>query len=671
MVPAVVLKGKDGMHSTRKPEGSPSSLRVDPVSRRDFLSRTTMAGAVGAAATKALAHGDGDVPPKPAATTPLESLAAPGRAGLLFPQQNTLRNVLDISGIWDFQLDPQEEGEDKRWFQALPAPRPIPVPCSWNDLFDDARDYLGLAWYRRETYVPPSWRGQRIFLRVGSANYAAKVWVNGDLVAEHLGGHLPFVADITKRVSFTKGNVIAISVENKQLPGRVPPGAGPGGGGVAGLMAGFPLTTYDFFPYAGLHRPVLLYSVPAHPSIDDVTVKTTIEGRDGVVMVRVTTADTYAGKGRVRLGGTETMLTFQAGTAEKAVRVPSARFWSPQDPHLYPLTVTLTQGSHAVDSYSLDVGIRTVAISGDQLLLNGQPVQLRGFGKHEDFPLSGRGQNLPVWIRDYELLRWVGANSYRTSHYPYAEEAMQLADRLGFLVINEIPAVGLDFRESDEVTAQRQTQALQELRELIARDKNHPSTIMWNVANEPLGGLPLGLGPRDARAEAAGMTFFRELYAEAHRLDDTRPVTLVGVQGGVKEWHGIFDVVCINRYYGWYTQPGQLELGRQALARELDELHQTFGKPIIVAEFGGDTIPGTHNTAVEMWTEEYQVEFLRGFLEIAAQRPFMAGMHVWAFADFKTGQGTGRAEGMNFKGVFTRDRRPKMAAHFLRSRWAQ
>ena len=141
------------------------------------------------------------------------------------------------------------------------------------------------------------------------------------------------------------------------------------------------------------------------------------------------------------------------------------------------------------------------------------------------------------------------------------------------------------------------------------------------------------------------------------------------MQQGARNWHGIFDVVCVNAYYGWYTQPGQLELGRQVLARELDELHEAFGKPVMITEFGADALPGAHNTQAETWTEEYQLELLRGFLEVAAQRPFMCGMHVWNFADFKTAQGTMRAVAMNHKGVFTRDRRPKMAAHFLRSRW--
>ena len=653
------------------------------VNRRKFLRQSVAFMAVGAGTlvspagflsltymTKAALLEEPAVAHSPSGS-PLSQGAIPLTRGLLYPQQNHIRNVLDTSGIWHFQLDPREEGEAQGWFNALPSPRSIAVPCSWNDLFDDARDYLGLAWYWNELWVPSGWRGQRVFLRVGSANYAAKVWVNGALVAEHFGGHLPFVAGIGSHLAWDRKNVIAISVENEQLPERVPPGPASKGAGVFGTMAPFPATTYDFFPYAGLHRPVLLYSVPAAAHIDDVTVVTTIDRSDGVVTVKVAAAGEYSGKGTVHLNDSDADLNFRAGSAEATLRVPSARFWGPRDPHLYPLTITLTDGKRATDSYSLDIGIRTVAVRGDQLLLNGQPVTLTGFGKHEDFPLHGRGLNLPMWIRDYELLKWVGANSYRTSHYPYAEEAMQLADRLGVMVINELPAVGLNFEDADDLTAQRLTQCRQQLRELIARDKNHPSTIMWSVANEPVAGAILGAGPPVPKAVEAGTRFFGEMYAEAHRLDGTRPVTLVGVQGGPTQWHGLFDVVCINRYYGWYTQSGQLEQAAQVLARELDDLHRAFNKPIMLTEFGTDTVAGAHNAPPEMWTEEYQVEFLRRYLDVAAQRSFVAGMQVWAFADFKTGQNASRAAGMNFKGLFTRDRRPKMAAHFLRSRWFQ
>jgi beta-glucuronidase len=641
------------------PDDRPASI-----TRRSFF----MLGAGLTGAASVVARGAAAQSRPESQSPPSASVA--GHGGLLYPRQNQVRNVLDTSGVWEFQLDPREEGEAQRWFDGLPMPRPIAVPCSWNDLYDDARDYLGLAWYRHEVYVPGGWRGQRVFLRIGSANYAARVWLNGTLVAAHLGGHLPFAADVTGRLAWDRKNVIAIAVENRQLPERVPPGPAAGGGGVFGTMTPFPATTYDFFPYAGLHRPVVLYSVPAAAHIEDITVVTTIEGSTGVVHLEVATAGGYAGKGKARLNGMETELEFRAGSADAILRVASARFWSPRDPHLYPLTISLTDGPRVADSYTLDIGIRTVAVRGEQLLLNGQPIKLTGFGKHEDFPLTGRGQNLPMWIRDYELLRWVGANSYRTSHYPYAEEAMDLADRLGVLVINETPAVGLNFEDADRLTAERLAQCQQHLRELIARDKNHPSTIMWCVANEPVAGAILGASPPVPRAVDAGSHFFRTLYMEAHRLDATRPVTLVGVQGGPPEWLGLFDVVCINRYYGWYTFPGELDKAAQALARELDELHRSLGKPIIITEFGTDTLSGAHKMPPEMWTEEYQVEFLRRYLDVAAARPFMAGMHVWAFADFKTGQNVSRAAATNFKGVFTRDRRPKMAAHFLRSRWA-
>lgn len=604
-------------------------------------------------------------PPQPQNSPP------PGQ-GLLYPQRNETRDLIDLSGLWQFQMDPQGEGEAQGWFRDLPSPRAIPVPCSWNDLFDDAHTYLGLAWYRTEVWMPLGWRGRRVILRIGSATYAAKVWVNGSVVTEHLGGNLPFAVEITDQLAWDRANVIAITVENEPRPERVPPGPPPGGGGVLGVAAGFPGTTYDFFPYAGLHRQVWLCAVPT-VHIDDITVVTTIEGGDGIVDVKVATVGAYAGTGKARLDDIEADLEFRAGAAESILRVPGARFWSPQDPHLYALTVTLTNEAQVTDTYSLDIGIRTVAVQGDQILLNGRPIRLTGFGKHEDFALSGRGLNLPMWIRDYELLRWIGANSYRTSHYPYPEEVMQLADQRGVLVINEIPAVGLNFADAEDLTQQRLTQAQTQLRELIARDKNHPSTIMWCVANEPLvrtlnEDVPLS-PPQKQKAVDAGTQFFRHLYDEVYRLDGTRPVTLVGVGGGPPEWHEPFDVISINRYYGWYALGGRLDQAAKVLARELDELHQSFGKPIIITEFGTDTLPGTHSLPPEMWSEEYQLEFLRRYLDVAAQRPFMAGMHVWAFADFRTVQGVGRAGGMNFKGVFTRDRRPKMAAHFLRARW--
>lgn len=604
------------------------------------------------------------------AAPPERSAPRGSRVGTLQPRQNAHRNTFDLSGLWDFQLDPKDEGEGARWFERLPAPRAIAVPCSWNELFDDARDYVGLAWYWTQVFVPSSWRGERVFLRVGSANYACKIWVNGELVAEHLGGHLPFAAEITERISWTQPATIAISVENKPLPERVPAGSSPAGGLFTGIVGGYPATTYDFFPYAGLHRSVIMFSVP-RTHIEDVTVRTTLEGSDGRVDVSVLATDGHSGAGRVRFGSIEAALRFRDGVAEVSLRVPDVRPWSPRDPHLQPLVITLEDGERETDAYTLDVGIRTVEVRGDRLLLNGEPITLTGFGKHEDFPIHGRGFDLPLLVRDYELLRWVGANSYRTSHYPYSEEALDLADRLGVLVIDETPAVSLNFADSGELVARRLDQCQRSLDELIARDKNHPSVILWCVANEPMAGGSPGVGGAPPTAVEEGSRFFRVLYDQVRARDATRPVTLAGVMGGPVEWLSIFDVVSINRYYGWYVLGGRLDAAQAALAQELDSLHQKLGKPILISEFGTDTVAGSHSQPPEMWTEEYQVEFLRRYLDAAESRPFVAGVHVWNFADFKTGQGILRAAGLNQKGVFTRDRRPKMAAHFLRSRWCR
>lgn len=198
---------------------------------------------------------------------------------MLYPIQNETRNILDLSCVWDFQPDFEEVGEQKGWFNRLENPRPIAVPGSWNEQYEDLSDYLGMSWYVKSTHIPSTWKGQRVFLRVGSANCAAKVWINGTLVAQHLGGHVPFAVEITNKVVWSQRTVIAIRVENHQLPERVPAGPSSAEGLLSGMSSAYPATTYDYFPYAGLHRPVQLYSVPSI-YIEDITVVTTIDGTD-------------------------------------------------------------------------------------------------------------------------------------------------------------------------------------------------------------------------------------------------------------------------------------------------------------------------------------------------------------------------------------------------------
>ena len=593
---------------------------------------------------------------------------------MLYPIQNNTRNKLDISGIWDFRIDPDGIGEAEGWANGLAASRPIAVPGSWNEQYEDLFGYLDLAWYVTTVTVPSSWQGQRIFIRVGSACYYGTVYVNGVKVGSHEGGHLPFAFEISEHIRWDQANVIAISVENELKPTRVPSG---NMNSMMGMFASTPRTTFDFYPFAGLHRPVVLYSTP-QTHIEDVTVVTDIHGAGGSVKVTVRLNDDVAGSGAVRLTGGDTRieagLNFVAGKAETTLIVPNARFWSDQDPYLYDLAVEaagVESPRPFDDQYSLKVGIRTIAVQGGQILLNGQPVQMNGFGRHEDFIASGKGLNLPLMVKDYQLMRWTGANSYRTSHYPYSEEEMQLADREGFLIIDEIPAVSLQFGDEENIPVRLQV-CLRQIDELIARDKNHPSVVMWCVANEP---MPVGFGVGSvgekfvSPSEAIGKEFLDTLAARARALDPTRLVTVVTVMGGPTSWMEQSDVVCMNRYWGWYTLGGELEKARAKLAEELDEVWQQFKRPIIMTEFGADTLAGMHGHPTVMWTEEYQADFIRMHLETAAARPFVAGMHVWNFADFAAVQSIARVGGLNMKGIFTRTRSPKMAAYVLREFW--
>ncbi|HZG68276.1 MAG TPA: beta-glucuronidase [Herpetosiphonaceae bacterium] len=589
---------------------------------------------------------------------------------MLYPIQNDVRNRLDLSGIWNFRTDPEGGGEQQGWFNGLTESRPIAVPGSWNEQYEDLFGYLGLAWYVRRTYVPSTWQGQRVFIRVGSANYQGTVYINGERVGSHEGGHLPFAFEITQLIRWDAENTIAISVENELKPTRVPSGNLPSS--AMSMFMSTPRTTFDFYPFAGLHRPVVLYTLP-QTHIDDVTVVTDIDGAEGTVQVTARLNEALNARGSVSLsGGAEPLLAelaFADGVAEATLRVPNARLWSDTDPYLYELTVQTES-----DRYSLQVGIRTIAVQGGQILLNDKPVQLNGYGRHEDFIASGKGLNLPLMVKDYQLMRWTGANSYRTSHYPYSEEEMQLADREGFLIIDEIPAVSLQF-DTEENVAERLRVCLQQIDELIARDKNHPSVVMWCVANEPMpanfGVGAIGADVPEDPSHAMGKTFLETLLQRARELDPTRLVTLVTVMGGPQSWMEKCDVVCMNRYWGWYTLGGELDKARAALEKELDQVWDLWQRPIIMTEFGADTMAGMHGLPNVMWTEEYQADYIRMHLEVAAARDFVAGMQVWNFADFAAVQSIARVGGLNMKGVFTRIRTPKMAAHVLREFWVK
>jgi beta-glucuronidase len=575
---------------------------------------------------------------------------------MLYPRTNRFRQVSDLGGFWDFRFDPEDRGRERGWGSGFSGGRPIAVPASWNDQLASGRDCLGPAWYQTTFTLPGLWSGDGNLLRFDSVNYAADVFLNGELIGSHEGGHLPFPIDVGGRIRAER-NTLVVRVDGRLAPDRVPPGDVPEQPLDSFGNVIYPPTAFDFFPFCGIHRPVQLCLIP-QGGIEDIIVETELNGSRAVVRVRVTSAD-HAASIRVGLSGfgwrSGAEVRPAGGEAEFEIEVPTPSLWSPETPHLYDLTVEQIKDGNPRDEYALSIGIRSVAVEGDALLLNGKPVYLKGFGRHEDFPVTGRGFLPAVIIKDYELMSWVGANSFRTTHYPYSEQMMDLADRLGFLVIDETPAVGLFFLENG--LERRRELCIRFVKELIARDRNHPSVIAWSLANEPHSRRP------------AAKEFFRELYDTAKTLDPSRPVTLASYIGAGEEAFEFLDLVCLNRYHGWYSESGRIEEGCARLSEELDALHAKYPKPVILTEFGADTVPGCHAVEPEMFSEEYQEEFLERHIAVLRTKPYVVGEHVWNLCDFKTSQEVKRFGGMNLKGVFTRDRRPKMAAHLLRRLW--
>ncbi|MEV1243060.1 glycoside hydrolase family 2 TIM barrel-domain containing protein [Nonomuraea sp. NPDC049750] len=275
-------------------------------------------------------------------------------------------------------------------------------------------------------------------------------------------------------------------------------------------------------------------------------------------------------------------------------------------------------------------------------------------------------------VHDFALMEWIGANSFRTSHYPYAEEVLDYADRHGVVVIGETAAVGLNLNigggvftsgervstfSPDTISEDTRRIHLQAIRELVARDKNRPSVVLWSVANEP------------DHVQPEARDYFAPLAAEARRLDPTRPVAYANALLATPDQcvvTDLFDVVLLNRYYGWYFGPGDLAAAQTALEAELRQWAEAHDKPIVITEYGADTYPGLRSVVPAPWTEEYQADLLDVYHRVFDRVDAVVGEQVWNFADFATTPGVFRVDG-NKKGVFTRDRRPKTAAFHLRA----
>ena len=588
----------------------------------------------------------------------------------LYPITNSKRLSLSLDGMWNFCFDPASIGEKENWMSGLHSSISLPVPSSFQDLFTDqySKNYCGDFWYERDFFVPE--HDGNIQLRFGSITHRGVVYVNGVKVTEHEGGFLPVLCDITSYVRKGEVNHLSVKANNELNERSLPCGA------VKTLKNGtrIPAPYFDFFNYAGLNRSVYLVLLPEE-RIQDYSVNYTLNDQEALVDYEVRTNGEHEVK--VSLLDKEGNCVAQSSGKKGQLKVEKAHLWKVRNAYLYTLKIAIEDEGKLIDAYEDKIGIRTVKVEGKRILINGEEVYLKGFGKHEDFDIIGRGFNLPLLKRDFECMKWMNANCFRTSHYPYAEEWYRFADEEGFLIIDEVAAVGMmrsthnfvdagmgkytSFFETPTVPELLKNH-LSQVEEMITRDKNHPSVCAFSLFNEP------------ETTSSFAHDYFAKVFEKAREIDPQhRPMTGAFEKNSAPEkcqCYMLVDFMCLNRYYGWYISGGP-DIS-DAVEKFHDEMQRWeakgFNGPIVFTEFGTDTLATEHKLPSVMWSQEYQCEYLEENFKVFDTYDFIQGELVWNFADFQTTEGIFRVNG-NKKGVFTRERQPKDSAFVLKRRW--
>ncbi len=567
------------------------------------------------------------------------------------------RAAQSLDGQWLFQIDRDEKGEGRGWHS--PGYRPagwltVPVPGNWDTYLPELFGYAGHAWYRRTFRVKPGWRGSRVHLRFEGANYETTVWLNGERVGSHAGGFDPFALDIADRLHWEGENTLAVRVDNWPHVNRVP-----------NSLAGW-------WNYGGIYRSVKLLALPP-VRIGDVSVRAEPgQGRGGAPLtVDVTVVNESSEAAELSLAGEVTaddrtvelagqLLASGIGVAaggqatlSLAAEIPSARLWSPASPNLYTLTLVLKQGRAVADVLAVGFGVRRFEVCGTQLCLNGEPIVLTGFNRHEEYAGTGRVDPAGQLEADLRLIKQLNGNMVRM-HYQAHPDLYDLADRLGLLVFAEIPVwqVGVkDLGEWSDPGVWRTAETM--LRTLIGELKNHPSVVIWSVGNE------CATNREEARP------LIGHLAQLARTLDGTRPVAYVGMYDTAEECFDLVDVPCVNKYMGMRAE----ELGRR-----LDEIHAVApDKPLLVTEFGHEAVLGLHGEGYG--TEEEQATVLeRKWQALRERAAFVPGGLIWCLADYWH-----TPMGPDFRwlnhvyfchGVTSLSRQPKKATAAIRRMWS-
>ena len=537
------------------------------------------------------------------------------------------RQTYSLNGEWHYAIDQYDTCLRQKWFleqyfdkdgRSLPVDfsfqdwPTISLPCSVNTEKPELFWYEGpLVFTRTFSWDMQENMGKKVFLRIGAANYFSYIFLNGKYICKHEGGSTPFMWDVTEYLE--KGNRILIVSDNTRNHLFVP------------------TENTDWFNYSGVYRDIELVALPTEYLKD---LKVNLVPHSDFSQIRIA-AETSADSGIVTVEIPElqiaTSMEIQNGKGEIVVEA-RPNLWSPETPILYDVTATFGQDK-VVDR----VGFREISVEGRDILLNGKKLFLRGVSVHEDSQFTGKA------LRDEERLtiirtaKELGANYLRLAHYPHHENMAKLCDEQGILLWEEIPvywAIAFD-------NPATYNNARNQLEELMCRDFNRASVIIWSVGNENLDS--------DDR-----FRFMGNLADFAHQYDNTRMVSAACLVDGetlsIKDRLAEkLDIIGVNEYIGWYSP------NFEELPQLMNNSNPT--KPVIISEFGADATPGLHGSVDDKGTEECQEAIYRKQIEVIRQIPYIKGITPWILFDFRCPRRTAAIQGYyNRKGLVSSDR---------------
>ena len=570
------------------------------------------------------------------------------------------RKTTSLNGEWNYIVDVQEEGyydyrmNPTQWgfFRNAKPQRPedlveydfdksptMKVPGDWNTQDDRLFFYEGTVWFYKKFNMDRSElsEGKRKLLYFGAVNYEAIVYVNGQREGRHIGGFTPFCFDVTEHLKAGENNVI-VKVDNKRHASDVP------------------TQIFDWWNYGGITRDVLLVDVsPVYIENYKVELeKADAKAKQRTIAFSVQLNDKKAGE-TITLNIPELKLkqvltTDEEGRAATTLKVSSKtlQLWTPTNPKLYKMELALN-GETLAD----EVGFRTIETRGKQILLNGQPIFLKGISMHEEKAHGGGRANCEADAR--ELFGWakeLGCNFIRLAHYPHNEYTVRLAERMGLLLWSEIPVYWtIDWKNNATYENARR-----QLTDMIRRDQNRANIIIWSIANET---------PHSNERDQ----FLGNLAQYARTLDSTRLISMAmevtgasnyknRLQDNMNKW---VDVVSFNQYIGWY---------RDVNDAPKMEWEIPYEKPVIVSEFGGGAKAGYHGAKNQRWTEEFQENLYIENTAMLDKIEGLSGTTPWILKDFRSPRRVlpDVQDYYNRKGLFS-DKGEKKKAFYILQKW--